>query len=536
MVNRMKKNIKGSALLTVLILAFVVMIVVSSLAYTYKIGILSVNSLSAKLVNNNIDEGYIRSDLLGKDLSESHDETVGNARFITAPTNIVRMFDEKYGNAELYQATSHFVSYELEHEFLYGDVSQSTKDIIINEHDNNMYTQYEDDVLPLNVPFVNTKAMSNSLATYKLNVDKIDDNESGYIGYITKNNSTLNIDAGATSSSISVPNNLNNDYKFIVGWGLVNGHWNMYLSAYDDKHIHTSITTLRNLMDNSAQAQTDLNNWRTVGGVPAKNIILAKWYFSTYNEVPKLLILERQISGGAKARDLEFYETSYKSSSNSYTRTSTTDYETPASFDGDTVQAVVPDNLFTLDTNNILIQEGVNFRTYRPSANPELSSASVLSTTTQSSAVIARKNATDLYYVISDGNTYYQYNYAGGSINGEQTKTYYGQTISKIIVKFGALFVFTNQYAYINDFSTNQLNRIPIDITKQYQILKDGDGNGNGSIYLMPDGLDCVIAGSCKTRYRIPIEQNCATNGDCDEIAKLNDLSKILGMVYKRMR
>ena len=127
---------------------------------------------------------------------------------------------------------------------------------------------------------------------------------------------------------------------------------------------------------------------------------------------------------------------------------------------------------------------------------------------------------------------YYQYNYTGGSINGEQTKTYSGETISKIIAKFGALFVFTNQYVYINDFSTNQLNRISINNTKQYQILKDGDG----SVYLMPDGLNCVIAGSCNTSSRIYIDQSCATNGDCIEIAKLNDLSEILGMVYKRKR
>ncbi len=78
------------------------------------------------------------------------------------------------------------------------------------------------------------------------------------------------------------------------------------------------------------------------------------------------------------------------------------------------------------------------------------------------------------------------------------------------------LFIFTNQYVYINDFSTNQLNRISINSTKQYQVLRDGDGN----IYIMPDGLNCVIAGSCNTADRIYIDQNCETNGDCAEIHK----------------
>jgi len=527
----MKKRITGSALLMALIFSFVIMIVVSSLAYTYKVGILSVNSLNAKHINNSIDEGYIRDDLLSKDLSQAYDDTIGDVRFKTTPINVSRMFDERHGNAELYQANSHFVSYELEHEFLYDGIRESIKDIIVNEIDNNIYTQYDANTLPLNVPFVNIKAMTGIFAGHKLSSEnKIDDIENGYIGYISKNNSTLNISAGANSSTITVPNNLDNDYKFIVGWDLVGGRWSVYLSAYDDKHIYTSSTTLRKLVDNSTQAQTDLNNWKTVGGVPANNIVLAKWYFSAYNDKPKLFVLERKISGAAKARDLDFYETTYSSSSNSYNATKNDAYETPETFDGDTVHAVVPDNLFVLDASNILIQESVNFRTYSPSADPELGAASVLSTTTQSSPVIARKNATDLYYVIFDGNTYYQYNYAGGSINGEQTKTYSGEIISKIIAKFGALFIFTNQYVYTNDFNTNQLNRIPIDNTKKYQILRDGD------IYIMPDGLQCVIAADCNTSDRIYIDKNCGVNGDCAEIAKINDLSKFLGMIYKRER
>lgn len=530
----MKKNIKGSALLTVLIFAFVVMIIVSSLAYTYRAGVLSVNSLNAKHINNNIDEGYIRNDLLQKDLSVAHDDTVGSTRLITIPTRVMSVFDEKHNNAELYQATSYFLSYELEHEFLYDGVSQSIKDIIVNKPDNNIYTQYENDTLPLNVPFVNIQAMTGALGSYKLSSsNNIEDTENGYVGYISKSGNTLNINAIGTRFSVTVPNNLSTvDYKFIVGWSLVNGRWNMYLSAYDDNHIHTASTTLRKLIDSPAQAETNLNNWKTVGGVPANNIVLAKWYFNAYNDVPKLFILERKISGAAKARDLDFYETTYSSSSNSYNASKTDAYETPASFDGDMVQAVVPDNLFTLDANKILVQEGVNFRTYSPGEDPELGSASSLSVATESAPVVARKDATDLYYVIFNGNTYYQYNYTGGSINGEQTKTYSGQTISKIIAKFGALFIFTNQYVYINDFSTNQLNRISINNTKQYQVLRDGDGN----IYLMPDGLNCVIAGSCNTADRIYIDQNCETNGDCVEIAKLNDLSEILGMIYKRER
>ncbi|MFT4694619.1 MAG: hypothetical protein ACI8TE_001537 [Francisella sp.] len=52
----------------------------------------------------------------------------------------------------------------------------------------------------------------------------------------------------------------------------------------------------------------------------------------------------------------------------------------------------------------------------------------------------------------------------------------------------------------------------------------------------MSDGLDYVIAGSCNTSSSISIDQNSTTNGGCAEIAKLNDISKILGMVYTRYR
>ena len=55
------------------------------------------------------------------------------------------------------------------------------------------------------MPYVNTKAMIGALATYRLNVSgQISDAESSYICYISKYNSTLNINADGTSSSISV--------------------------------------------------------------------------------------------------------------------------------------------------------------------------------------------------------------------------------------------------------------------------------------------------------------------------------------------
>ena len=74
-----------------------------------------------------------------------------------------------------------------------------------------------------------------------------------------------------------------------------------------------------------------------------------------------IIIFERvDIDTLVQYYDLDIYETTYNFGTNAYTASKTDVY------------AVVSDNLFTLDANNILMQEGVNFITYNPQSAPEL--------------------------------------------------------------------------------------------------------------------------------------------------------------------
>jgi hypothetical protein len=220
----------GSALLTALIFSFIVMIVLSSLAYSYRMSLLSINSITGAQVNKEVGESYIRNNLLAKNLSETIDETIEGARFLTTPIDTTDTFKQVGVNAALYEATSFFRSYDLTHQFYFDNVLQSTHEVIANEPLNNNYTQYSENIYPVNVPYVNTKRMFGGVSSYKLNASNgINDTENGYIGYIRGNGTNLEYKIDATIYSFAVPAAISSDYKFSVGWNLQCGSWSIFL-------------------------------------------------------------------------------------------------------------------------------------------------------------------------------------------------------------------------------------------------------------------------------------------------------------------
>lgn len=108
--------------------------------------------------------------------------------------------------------------------------------------------------------------------------------------------------------------------------------------------------------------------------------------------------------------------------------------------------------------------------------------------------------------------------------------SYAGGDIRKVIVRFGALFIFTDNYCYVTNLDDNAqtLSRLSIASDKNYQVLRDG----SGGIYIMPDGLECMIDDNCNSNNRIYISSGC-TGFDCDAVAELNSLSNILGLIYE---
>lgn len=261
---------RGSSLVAALIFAFVLMIVISALAYNFKMDSLAINTLVDEKQNLNVDEGYFGNIIGAVDLTAPTDENIGDFRFVTTPNSVAPKFQYENTNAELYNADAYLISYDVTHQFYYNSVLKYVRDFIYNTLPNSLMTKFGDNIFPLNVPFVNPDAMMGSLANYKLSIDgKILDQERGYVGYIQKNNNTLTVSNAGGSFNLTIPNDLSvASYTVSVGWDLKAGYWSLFLAIYDGNKVYTSSTTLDNLIGAQVQAQLDLSNWQAVADLP----------------------------------------------------------------------------------------------------------------------------------------------------------------------------------------------------------------------------------------------------------------------------
>ncbi|MBK2108945.1 hypothetical protein [Francisella tularensis] len=266
----MIEKMRGSSLVAALIFAFVLMIVISALAYNFKMDSLAINTLVDEKQNLNVDEGYFGNIIGTVDLTTTTDQTSGDFRFVTTPSSIAPRFQYENTNAELYNADAYLISYDIKHEFYDNSVLKYVRDFIYNTLPNSLMTKSGDNIFPLNVPFVNPDAMTGNLANYKLSIDgKILDQERGYVGYIQKNNNTLMVSNAGGSFNLTIPNDLSvASYTVSVGWDLKAGYWSLFLAIYDGNKVYTSSTTLDNLIGAQVQAQLDLSNWQAVADLP----------------------------------------------------------------------------------------------------------------------------------------------------------------------------------------------------------------------------------------------------------------------------
>ena len=97
--NRTKK---GSALLTALIFAFVLMVIVSSLAYNLRLSKLAITSLIDENTNVNIDEGYLKALFANGGVNSDITDTAGDFSFETTINSITPGFYPKNTNVALY--------------------------------------------------------------------------------------------------------------------------------------------------------------------------------------------------------------------------------------------------------------------------------------------------------------------------------------------------------------------------------------------------------------------------------------------------
>ncbi|MEY8702737.1 hypothetical protein AB4F11_07090 [Francisella philomiragia] len=266
----MYRNIKGSALLASLIFAFIILVVISALAYNFRMDSLAIETIVNEKQSLHVDEGYFNSIPGTLDLTTDADETIDNFRFVTTSNSVSARFDHQSANTELYYGIPYVISYDISHEFFENDVSRYVRGLVYNTLPGTLMNRYDEDYFPINVPFVNTAGMSGDLASYKLGLEgRLQDLERGYIGYIHKNNGVLTVSNAGGSFNVAIPNDLSLlSYTLAIGWDLQNGRWSIFLAIYDGNKVYTSSTTLRNLVAGQAQALQDLSNWQAIVDLP----------------------------------------------------------------------------------------------------------------------------------------------------------------------------------------------------------------------------------------------------------------------------
>ncbi|AJI56300.1 hypothetical protein LA02_132 [Francisella philomiragia] len=266
----MYQNIKGSALLASLIFAFVILVVISALAYNFRMDSLAIETIVNEKQSLHVDEGYFNNIPGTLDLTSDADQTIDNFRFVTTSNSVSARFDHQNTNTELYYGIPYVISYDISHEFFENNISKYVRGLVYNTLPGTLMNRYDEDYFPVNVPFVNTAGMSGDLASYKLGLGgRLQDLERGYIGYIHKNNSVLTISNAGGSFNVTVPNDLSLlSYTLAIGWDLKDGRWSIFLAIYDGNKVYTSSTTLRNLVAGQAQALQDLSNWQAIADLP----------------------------------------------------------------------------------------------------------------------------------------------------------------------------------------------------------------------------------------------------------------------------
>lgn len=178
---------RGSSLLATLIFAFVLMIVISALAYNFNADSLAIKTLVDEKKNLSVHEGYFGNIIGTVDLSTTTDENIGDFRFVTTSNSITPRFEYENANARLYSAEPYLISYDVTHQFFENSALRYIRNFIYNLLPTFTMTQYEKTVIPLNLPYINIDGMSDSALSYRIgNQNNRSTSEGGYIGYLKK--------------------------------------------------------------------------------------------------------------------------------------------------------------------------------------------------------------------------------------------------------------------------------------------------------------------------------------------------------------
>ncbi|OIN83366.1 hypothetical protein [Francisella sp. TX07-6608] len=393
MYKSLNTKVSGSALLMALIFSFVIMVMLTGLLYTFKMGLLTTKSI---IKNNNekvLGETYISKVSDDINFTKSAELEIGDSKFqIIVNKDDVSSFFPNNTNAELFQSQQ-YNSYDVIYKaFNLGTHVDLTERIIYNALVANSYQNFDGDFIPINVPMINPDAMTDyQERIYRLKSDgTIDDMPKGFIGLIQKQNRQLSIFTKNAKIGVPIPEKMATDYKVKVGWNLEKGKWRLYLLLYDTDKLFTTDILLDDLLDEEKVKGLEADNealgnqigkWQAVisgggrgmssaGEQFIKNgIIDVVWYFDKNDAPPELMMVRsvRQNQTGSDTKkktskfkkitrqQLEIYYSEYSSGNKNYVVKLADRLEFKEELNEDTVKLLVPDMASNLEANMVLI-------------------------------------------------------------------------------------------------------------------------------------------------------------------------------------
>ncbi|EDZ90776.1 hypothetical protein [Francisella tularensis] len=393
MYKNLNTKVSGSALLMALIFSFVIMVMLTGLLYTFKMGLLTTKSI---IKNNNekvLGETYISKVRDDINFTKSAELEIGDSKFqIIVNKDDVSSFFPNNTNAELFQSQQ-YNSYDVIYKaFNLGTHVDLTERIIYNALVANSYQNFDGDFIPINVPMINPDAMTDyQERIYRLKSDgTIDDMPKGFIGLIQKQNRQLSIFTKNAKIGVPIPEKMATDYKVKVGWNLEKGKWRLYLLLYDTDKLFTTDILLDDLLDEEKVKGLEADNealgnqigkWQAVisgggrgmssaGEQFIKNgIIDVVWYFDKNDAPPELMMVRsvRQNQTGSDTKkktskfkkitrqQLEIYYSTYSTVDQNYVVKLADRLEFKEELNEDTVKLLVPDMASNLEANMVLI-------------------------------------------------------------------------------------------------------------------------------------------------------------------------------------
>ncbi|AJC48712.1 hypothetical protein IB642_04440 [Allofrancisella guangzhouensis] len=556
----MFKNIKssknsGSVLLMALIFSFVIMVMLTGLLYSFKMGLLTTKSIIKNSNEKVLGETYIANAKDDIDFSKSSKLKVGDSTFeIAVNEDDISTFFPKNSNAELFQAQE-YSSFKATYK-AYNDGSKVdlTKEIIYNAPSANIYKNYNTDYVPINVPMIDVAAITDYQArNYRLTSDgQLKDAYKGFIGFIEKQNKQINIFTNKAKIGVPIPQGMGTDYKIKVGWNLENGKWLLMLLMYDINKLFTTTVALEDLLADEVEGLEpdtkslgdEIGKWQPViagdsesgsTGAPfvKENIFDAAWYFEDSDGPPQILLIRKGDQKKGNQEVLEVYYSAYSTTNNQYSLKQGDNLNLKAELKEENVKILVPDFANNLDAKMAFIFHpnnqsknltGVSDFNYNGDHRVGKSLDTYIDGESFGNPVIISKSEDSLFIVTFEPDKLHRYEYKKGlggfvsldfGVNGlekelksvddesdvfnlysskDDSDSQNKDVIEQVIPKFGYLFVFTKtKVSQMNDnFDTLQ----EIESSgKEPQILADLEAVKNtiNKIYIQSKALDAKV-------------------------------------------